>query len=136
MIATLIEFATGMFNRIPGSFFENMISFLVADIVEIFYTVLLPFIRISAMLIVAPVLSMDSVTVRIRIIIAIALTIAIYPVLDWPFIDPVSGDGLVEIFQQALMELLWVVLTSNYRSICSCWADNFNYDGTSNGNSC
>ena len=80
-----------------------MISFLVADIVEIFYTVLLPFIRISAMLIVAPVLSMDSVTVKIRIIIAIALTIAIYPVLDWPVIDPVSGDGLIEIFHQALL---------------------------------
>ena len=93
-----IEFATGMFNRIPGIFFENMISFLVADIVEIFYTVLLPFIRISAMLIVAPVLSMDSVTVKIRIIIAIALTIAIYPVLDWPVIDPVSGDGLLKFF--------------------------------------
>ena len=80
-----------------------MISFLVADIVEIFYTVLLPFIRISAMLLVAPVLSMDSITIKIRIIIAIALTIAIYPVLDWPFIDPVSGNGLVEIFQQALI---------------------------------
>ena len=83
-----------------------MISFLVADIVEIFYTVLLPFIRISAMLLIAPVLSMDSVTVKIRIIIAIALTIAIYPVLDWPVIDPVSGDGLIEIFHQALMGIL------------------------------
>ena len=101
------EFAFGMFNRIPGIFFEKiMISFLVADIVEIFYTVLLPFIRISAMLIVAPVLSMDSVTVKIRIIIAIALTIAIYPVLDWPVIDPVSGNGLVEITKHYL-ELSW-----------------------------
>tara|TARA_Y100000589_G_scaffold220307_1_gene207923 strand:- start:1496 stop:2269 length:774 start_codon:yes stop_codon:yes gene_type:complete len=83
-----------------------MISFLVADIVEIFYTVLLPFVRISAMLIVAPVLSMDSVTIKIRIIVAIALTIAIYPLLDWPVIDPVSASGLVDIFQQALIGIV------------------------------
>ena len=83
-----------------------MISFLVADIVEIFYAVLLPFVRISAMLIVAPVLSMDSVTIKIRIIVAIALTIAIYPLLDWPVIDPVSASGLVDIFQQALIGIV------------------------------
>ena len=58
------------------------------------------------MLIVAPVLSMDSVTIKIRIIIAIALTIAIYPLLDWPVIDPVSASGLVDIFQQALIGIV------------------------------
>ena len=100
-----------------------MISFLVADIVEIFYTVLLPFIRISAMLIIAPILSMDSVTVKIRIIIAIALTIAIYPVLDWPVIDPVSGNGLVEIFHQALIGIImgskpmWLIHCQEMRQV-------------------
>ena len=83
-----------------------MISFLVADLVEIFYTVLLPFIRISGMLIIAPVLSMDSVTVKIRIIIAIALTVAIYPLIEWPVIDPLSSSGLVEIIHQAMIGII------------------------------
>ena len=83
-----------------------MISFLVADLVEIFYTVLLPFIRISGMLIIAPVLSMDSVTVKIRIIIAIALTVAIYPLIEWPVIDPLSSNGLVEIIHQAMLGVI------------------------------
>ncbi|OUV02346.1 MAG: flagellar biosynthetic protein FliR [Betaproteobacteria bacterium TMED82] len=80
-----------------------MISFVVADIVEVFYTVMLPIVRVGAMLLTAPVFSMDSVTLKIRVIVTIALTAAIYPLIDWPTIDPLSAEGLMEIAHQALI---------------------------------
>ena len=39
----------------------------VADLIERFYTALWPFLRIGAMLIAVPVLSIDAVSVRIRL---------------------------------------------------------------------
>ena len=80
-----------------------MISFLVADIVQAFYTIVWPMIRISAMLLTAPIFSMKAVNLRIRVIIAIALTITIYPLVEWPMVDPLSPNGLVEVFHQAMI---------------------------------
>ena len=80
-----------------------MISFLVADIVQAFYTIVWPMIRISAMLLTAPIFSMKAVNLRIRVIITIALTITVYPLVEWPMIDPVSANGLVEVFHQAMI---------------------------------
>ncbi len=80
-----------------------MISFLVADIVQAFYTVVWPMIRISALLMTAPILSMKAVNLRIRVIVAIALTITIYPLIEWPILDPLSPNGLVEVFHQAMI---------------------------------
>ena len=78
----------------------------VADLIERFYTALWPFLRIGAMLIAVPVLSIDAVSVRIRIILTLALTLMIYPLVDWPTIDPVSAAGLSEIFNQILIGVL------------------------------
>ena len=69
-----------------------MISFLVADIVQAFYTIVWPMIRISAMLLTAPIFSMKAVNLRVRVIIAIALTITIYPLIEWPMLDPLSSN--------------------------------------------
>ena len=55
------------------------------------------------MLLTAPVFSMDAVTLRIRVVIAIALTITIYPHISWPIVDPLSAEGLVELFHQAMI---------------------------------
>ena len=78
----------------------------VADLIVRFYTALWPFLRIGAMLIAVPVLSIDAVSVRIRIILTLALTLMIYPLVDWPTIDPVSAAGLSEIFNQILIGVL------------------------------
>ncbi|MEE2820278.1 MAG: flagellar biosynthetic protein FliR [Pseudomonadota bacterium] len=78
----------------------------VADLIERFYTALWPFLRIGAMLIAVPVLSIDAVSVRIRVILTLALTLMIYPLVDWPTIDPVSAAGLTEIFNQILIGVL------------------------------
>jgi len=82
------------------------VELLVADLVERFYTALWPFLRIGAMLLAVPVFSIDAVSVRIRLTLTVLLTLMIYPLLDLPVIDPVSAEGLSEIFNQILIGLL------------------------------
>jgi flagellar biosynthetic protein FliR len=82
------------------------VELFVADLVERFYTALWPFLRIGAMLIAVPILSIDAVTVRIRVFLTLLLTLLIYPLVDWPIIDPVSAEGLSEIFNQILIGLV------------------------------
>ena len=52
------------------------------------------------------VLSIDAVSVRIRVLLTLALTLMIYPLVDWPTIDPVSAEGLAEIVNQILIGVL------------------------------
>ena len=79
---------------------------LAAEIIEGFYTLLPPMIRISAFLLAAPLFSIQAVTVRIRVMVALVLTILIYPLVEWPVIDPVSAIGLRELFSQVFIGVL------------------------------
>jgi flagellar biosynthetic protein FliR len=79
---------------------------LVADIVQRFYMLLWPMIRISAFLLSAPFFSLRAVTVRIRVLLAILLTWMIYPLTDWPSVDPISAAGLREVFSQVFIGVL------------------------------
>ena len=78
-------------------------SLLVAEIVDLFYAFLWPMIRISAFLLSSPFFSIRAVTVRIRVLLAALLTFMIYPLADWPIIDPISAIGLKEIFVQVFI---------------------------------
>ena len=77
------------------------------DIVEIFFTGLLPFLRISALLVAAPLVSLQVVSVRIRAVLAFALTVVVYPQLELPTIDPLSAGGLVLILGEILVGLIF-----------------------------
>lgn len=79
------------------------LNLLFEQIIAGLYTFLWPMIRISALLLTAPILSLDAVTLRIRITIALVLTILVYPLAEWPVIDPISAAGLREIFNQVLI---------------------------------
>lgn len=83
-----------------------MLSLLAADVVERFLTMLWPMARISALLLVAPVLSLDAVTIRIRIALALVLTVFVYPLFDWPVIDPTTAPGLLELVNQITIGIL------------------------------
>jgi flagellar biosynthetic protein FliR len=86
------------------------------DIVERFYAFLWPMLRISALLLAAPIFSLQAVTVRIRVLLALALSVMIYPMFDWPVIDPLSAPGLLEILNQlvigAFMGLMLQIVTA------------------------
>ena len=83
-----------------------MLSLLAADVVERFLTMLWPMARISALLLVAPVLSLDAVTLRIRIALALVLTVFVYPLFDWPVIDPTTAPGLLELVNHIIIGIL------------------------------
>ncbi len=75
-------------------------TLLAADIVERFYTFLWPMLRISALLLAAPLFSLDALTLRIRIMLALVVTFFVYPMVEWPVIDPISANGLLQIVNQ------------------------------------
>jgi len=89
---------------------------LVAEVVDLFYSLIWPMIRISAFLLTAPFFSIRAVSVRIRVLLAVLLTWMIYPLTDWPLLDPFSAIGLREAFLQvfigALMGLLLQIVNA------------------------
>jgi flagellar biosynthetic protein FliR len=85
-------------------------NLILDDVVQILATGLIPLLRISALLLAAPLVSLRVVSVRIRGAIALVLTIFIYPTLDLPIIDPVSAEGLLLITRELLVGLLFAVV--------------------------
>jgi flagellar biosynthesis protein FliR len=78
-------------------------NFLAADVVERFYTFLWPMLRISALMITAPIFSLSAFNTRMRILVALVLTWLVYPLHNWPVIDPTTAQGLVEVFNQIMI---------------------------------
>lgn len=65
-----------------------------------------PLFRIAAMVGVAPVFGAQNVPVRIRVGIAVALTLVIAPVLPQaPQVDPISSTGILTIVHQVMIGL-------------------------------
>ena len=79
---------------------------LANDIVQRFYLFLWPMLRISALLLSAPIFSLRALNVRLRILLAASLTWMVFPLHDWPNIDPASAAGLLEMFNQIGIGLL------------------------------
>ena len=75
-------------------------NLLTADIVERFYTFLWPMLRISALMVTAPLFSNNAFNLRLRILIALVLTWLVYPLHSWPRMDPTAASGLAEMFNQ------------------------------------
>ena len=78
-------------------------NLLAADVVERFYTFLWPMLRISALMITAPIFSLSAFNTRMRILVALVLAWLVYPLYTWPVIDPTSAQGLLEVFNQIMI---------------------------------
>ena len=76
------------------------------EIFERFSGLLWPMLRISALLLAAPLFSLKALNLRIRILFALALSVMVYPMFDWPVIDPLAPAGLLEICNQLFIGLL------------------------------
>ena len=70
------------------------------DIVQHFYALIWPMLRISAMFISAPIYSLKSFNLRLRILLALVLAVMVYPMHTWPRVDPLSAQGLFEVANQ------------------------------------
>ncbi len=91
-------------------------NFLAADIIDKFYNLMWPMLRISAMMITAPIFTLNAFNLRLRILLAMCLTWLVYPLHQWPSLDPVSAAGLPEVFNQiaigAIMGLILQIVTA------------------------
>jgi len=76
-----------------------------AEIGGLLGTYLWPFIRIAALVMVAPIFSSNFVNARSRLLIALSISIVIVPSLPnvAPAISPLSGDGLLLVAHQILI---------------------------------
>ena len=91
-------------------------NLLTGDIVEKFYTFLWPLTRIAAALMTVPILSVDAANARVRLMLALALTLLIFPMFTWPIIDPISSLGITTMINQVgigvMMGLTLQVITA------------------------
>ena len=85
-------------------------NLILDDVVLILSTGLIPLLRISALLLAAPLVSLKVVSIRIRVALAVVLTIFVYPTLELPVIDPVSAAGLMLIIRELLVGLLFAAV--------------------------
>jgi len=83
-----------------------VITVAAIDIMEHFYALLWPMLRMSALMLFAPVFSLPALTTRLRVLLALALAVMVYPMFDWPRIDPLSARGLLEIANQITIGLM------------------------------
>ena len=80
--------------------------FTSADITTWIATLFWPFVRIGAMLAIAPIFGARMVPVRVRLVIALSLTWLVIPLLPQvPAIDPLSAAGVLVTLQQFVIGL-------------------------------
>ncbi len=77
-----------------------MLSFSDAELQQLFALYMWPFLRCLALVQTAPVFGHRMVPQRIRISLALLLTILIAPNVPTAVIDPFSGQGMLLVFQQ------------------------------------
>ena len=78
-------------------------TLLTADIIGKFYAFLWPMLRISALMLTAPLFAQAAFNVRLRVLLALVLTWLVFPLYEWPVVDPVSAAGVKEVFNQVLI---------------------------------
>ncbi len=80
-----------------------MLTITTNEMMQLVHMWLWPFFRIAGLLMTAPVIGTRTVPGRIRIVMAIAITAVIFPVLPQiPEVDPVSAKGLLISLQQVI----------------------------------
>jgi len=81
-----------------------MLQISVAQATEFVGSLIWPFIRISALLMAMPVFGTRMVSVRVRVILAVLLSIMTLPLIGKvPAVDPLSSAGLLIAVQQVLI---------------------------------
>jgi flagellar biosynthetic protein FliR len=75
------------------------------EILDKFLVVIWPMLRLSAFLAFTSIFSIRAVNMRIRVLLGFSMAFLVSQQLDIPRIDPLSAEGLVEIFRQILIGL-------------------------------
>lgn len=81
-----------------------MYTITTAEVVQLVQMWFWPFFRIAGLLMTAPVIGTRTVPVRVRMAMAVLITIVIFPVLpEVPAINPVSAEGILITLQQVMI---------------------------------
>ncbi|MCG5499518.1 flagellar biosynthetic protein FliR [Ectothiorhodospira lacustris] len=81
-----------------------MFSFTDTELIALVTAFVWPFVRISAMLLAAPIFGAGTVPLRVRLVFAMVLALLIAPMLpEPPAVQPLSMEGLVVTVQQVLI---------------------------------
>ncbi len=75
-------------------------TILAADILAKLYAFIWPLVRISAALMTVPVISVEAANARVRLTLSLALTAIVFPMYEWPSIDPLSAHGLLTLVNE------------------------------------
>ena len=75
------------------------------DILEKFLVIVWPMLRLSAFLAFTSIFSIRAVNLRIRMCLGFALAFFVSQQIDIPRIDPLTAEGMLEIFRQILIGL-------------------------------
>jgi hypothetical protein len=75
------------------------------EILEKFLVIVWPMLRLSAFLAFTSIFSIRAVNLRIRMCLGFALAFFVSQQIDIPRIDPLTAEGLLEIFRQILIGL-------------------------------
>ncbi|MFW5451108.1 MAG: flagellar biosynthetic protein FliR [Methylophagaceae bacterium] len=80
-------------------------QFTVAEITGLIGSYIWPFFRIAALIMAAPIFSSNFISVRSRLLVALAISIVIVPAIPnlAPAVDPLSGTGLLIVTHQILI---------------------------------
>ena len=80
------------------------------NLLDRFYAMIWPMLRISAFLAFSSIFSIRAVSLRIRLSISIVLTVFLSLHMDIPRIDPVTAEGLKEIVNQLFIGLVMALI--------------------------
>ncbi|MEY3513366.1 MAG: Flagellar biosynthetic protein FliR [Pseudomonadota bacterium] len=75
------------------------------EILEKFLVIIWPMLRLSAFLAFTSIFSIRAVNLRIRMCLGFALAFFVSQQIDIPRIDPLTAEGMLEIFRQILIGL-------------------------------
>ncbi|WP_422410315.1 flagellar biosynthetic protein FliR, partial [Endozoicomonas sp. ALB122] len=93
-------------------------TFTFSEVVGWIGQYLWPFFRIGALFLAMPIISSQVVAPRIRVILAMAITIIVAPMLPAvPAVEPLSGEALLITAQQLAVGLLMAMVLQIYFAI-------------------
>ena len=81
-------------------------TLFVAEIVEMLQTFMWPFVRVTAVMITAPIFSQRALNLRVRIVTGFVLTWMIYPFIEIPQVDPFTVGAIYGLFNEVTVGAL------------------------------
>ena len=78
----------------------------VAEIVEMLQTFMWPFVRVTAVMITAPIFSQRALNLRVRIVTGFVLTWMVYPFIEIPQVDPFTVGAIYGLFNEVTVGAL------------------------------